>query len=122
MKTLLIGLMVLTAFVASGINYDSTTANDGGFYTTNAANNIVTYSGKNTSVTIMPEDGIIISQVTITNSTRYAATSTAYKVEATIPLNDTQLTLLGVKNPYETLSLYVQSTAATAVVNFIWHD
>ena len=122
MKKILITLMVLVALVVSAEEYSTITCNDGDFTTTNIANQKVTYSGQYGSVTIMPEDGIVISDVTFTNSAAYALTNAAYSIGATIPLNDTQLPLKGVHVPYTAVNFYVQSTGATAVVNFIWHD
>ena len=56
MKKLLGILMIsLIAFVASGINYDTTLCNVGDFTTTNVSDQRITYSGKHTAVTIKTE-------------------------------------------------------------------
>ena len=121
MKKILISFISILVLIVSAQEYSYTTCNDGDFTTTNAANNKVSYSGQYKSVTIVPEDGVVISDVTITNSTSYALTNAAYSVGATIPVNG-NLELSGVHVAYTEVSFYVQSTGSTAVVNFIWHD
>jgi len=124
MKKILILTVMLIAFVASAINYDTITCNVGDFTTTNVANQKVTYSGKHTSVTIIPDTkGVIMQDITFTNSASYALTNAAYSIDATIPLKANEpLTISGVKNPYAPLNLYFISTNGATVVDFIWHD
>ena len=121
MKKILILTVMLIAFVASAINYDTITCNVGDFTTTNVANQKVTYSGKYGSVTIVPTEGVIMQDITFTNAASYALTNAEYSIDATIPVNAT-LTLLGVKRPYEPINLYFLSTNGATVVDFIWHD